>query len=488
MDRAQRTVAILALGCFLFAGISTFIDFDCWHQMALARETFALGYVPLADQFAYTPTVYPVVHHEWGTGIVMYALATHGGLSAVRVAQWLLVLLIAATCWQLARRHAGIGVASALAPLAIMMAWAGLTAIRALLFTMLFVALLLTALERDREGQRQWILWWLPLHVVWLNLHAGFIVGLALIAVHTVEQAIRGRPVLHLVGTLVAMMALTAVTPYGSAYYVHVWRALMVDRPLIGEWAPLWSAGPIGVLAYAVSVLVAIYAVLKIGPRASVGWPVVAIGAVAALRHQRNVTLYAVMWFCLVPWWVETSEFGALLRTFWARRVALAAWGAALAIALAADVRNHIWTLRVPANPGDHAQVLYPVGAVDYLRTQHVAANLFVPFEYGAYVSWMLYPSIKVSLDSRYEAAYPTTLLEEHLELYRARPGWRAVLARYPTDAVLVPRGAPVEATLAADADWPRAYEDDAYTIFARSQLGLSFIDERGKRFVGRFP
>src|SRR6266404_1410749 len=354
MDRVQRTVAILALGCFLFVGISTFIDFDCWHQMALAREVFALGGMPLADQFAYTPTVYPVIHHEWGTGVVMYALATHGGLTAVRIAQWFLVLVIAVTCWRLASRHAGIAVTSALAPLAIIMGWAGLTAIRALLFTMLFVALLLTALDRDREGQRRWISWWLPLHVLWLNLHAGFVVGFALITVHAIEQAVRGERVGHLVGVLLAMMALTAVTPYGTGYYAHVWHALTLDRPLIGEWAPLWSAGAVGVLAYAVSVLLAVYAATKIGLRASVGWPLIAIGAVAALRHQRNVTLYAVMWFCLVPWWVEASEFGTLLRRFWARRSALVAWSGALVIALAADVRNHVWTLSVPANSGDH--------------------------------------------------------------------------------------------------------------------------------------
>lgn len=489
MERAQRTMAVLALSCLLVLGASRFIDFDCWHEMALARETLALRYVPLVDHFAYTPTVYPVIRHEWGTGMVMYALVTHGGFQAVLVAQWTLVLLVGTTCWRVARRHASPGIASALAPTAIIMVWAGFTAIRGLLFTLVFVAVLLAALERDREGHREWIVWWLPLHVIWVNLHAGFVVGLGLLVLHTIEQAARGRRVGHLVGVILATVALVTVNPYGIAYYPHLWRGLTFDRALIGEWAPLWRAGaPSGLMVYATSILVALYALLKNGPAASPGWPLVAVVAAAALLHQRHVSLHAVVWFCLVPGWVEASQFGAIVRSFWERRrLALAVCGAAFVLALAADIRHRVWMLDVPANPGDHPEVVYPVGAVDYLRAQSVAGNLLVPFEYGAYVSWMLQPKVKVSLDSRFEEAYPPGLLEEHIEFYAASPGWHSILDRYPTDAVLVRRGEPVEAALAAEPAWPRAYEDDAYAIFARRSMRLPFVDRRGERLAGGF-
>ncbi len=70
-DEKQTVIAALSAlaGLFLCCiALNTFVDPDIWHEMALFREALALGYLPLADQFAYTPTVYPSVHHEWGTG------------------------------------------------------------------------------------------------------------------------------------------------------------------------------------------------------------------------------------------------------------------------------------------------------------------------------------------------------------------------------------------------------------------------------------
>src|SRR5262249_20639000 len=159
--------ALLALACLLVLGSARFVDFDCWHEMALAREALTAGRIPTIDHLAYTPTVNPVVHHEWGTGMVVYALAEHGGLASMRAAQWLLVLLVGAVSWRLCRRHTSPGVAAVLAPTAIVMAWAGFTVIRGLVFTLLLVAVLLTALDDDRDGRRGWIAWWLPLSVVW---------------------------------------------------------------------------------------------------------------------------------------------------------------------------------------------------------------------------------------------------------------------------------------------------------------------------------
>ena len=66
------------------SGVSHFVDPDIWHSMSLARETLALGRVPLDDTFAYTPTVSPVVHHEWLWGMLLYGLGLHGGIAALQ--------------------------------------------------------------------------------------------------------------------------------------------------------------------------------------------------------------------------------------------------------------------------------------------------------------------------------------------------------------------------------------------------------------------
>jgi hypothetical protein len=61
---------------------------------------------------------------------------------------------------------------------------------------------------------------------------------------------------------------------------------------------------------------------------------------------------------------------------------------------------------------------------------------------------------------------------EEHVQFFWARQGWQGLLDRYPTDAVLVPRPAPIAAALedsAATRDsWPRAYQDATYVIHVR--------------------
>jgi hypothetical protein len=64
----------LGAGCVFIAYIARMgaVTHDVFHEMALAREWLACGAFPREDCFAYTPTVSPAVHHEWGTGLLLY--------------------------------------------------------------------------------------------------------------------------------------------------------------------------------------------------------------------------------------------------------------------------------------------------------------------------------------------------------------------------------------------------------------------------------
>lgn len=469
------------------------IDPDLWHEMALAREIVELRMVPRADSFAYTPTIEPVVHHEWGAGMVAFGVASSLGKPGILWLRVLLTVTLAGLCWICARRRgAGLPLLSFLAPVAIFLADEGFSTIRAQLYSFVGAALLLNLLDRDRAGKRWWLLLWLPVFVLWLNVHAGFLVGAGLFAVHWLEQAVRRQPHWHVFACGVVMIALIAANPYGLEYYGYLFRAALMPRPLVAEWAPLWASSPAKMILFALSLGVFVFALLKNKSGPLAGWPLVAVTALVAIRSQRLLPFYAIAWFCYVPGALTTTAIGWGARRLWCRRPALLAvvWSVMAVVFTSLAWSLQPWQLVVPGQPMPKlgTTMYYPVGGVEYLRRHRFAGNLMTPFEWGAYVTWRLYPQVRISMDGRYEVAFPLDLVDESYAFYMAQEGWETVLDKYPTDAILVPKRLPVARQLAQVPGWRRCYGDDAFEIYVRAESPLPSADARGVEFFDTFP
>lgn len=72
-------------------------------------------------------------------------------------------------------------------------------------------------------------------------------------------------------------------------------------------------------------------------------------------------------------------------------------------------------------------------------------------------------------MDGRYEVAYPTQLLAEHLGFYTARPGWDQTLSWYPTQAVLTLGTAAVGRELASRG-WRTEHADEVWEVYVRPE------------------
>ncbi len=482
----------IALALLLAIGIagSTHADPDMWHEMALAREILAQRGVPSEDQFAYTPTVSPCVHHEWGTGMALYAAAAAAGEDGILLVGWALAAGIAGLAAVTARRSgASPQVILAIAPVAIFLSWIGFTFVRAQMFSLFFVALLLECIRADRSGRRGWCRSWPFAHLLWLNLHAGFVVGVGLLGVHAVETALRRRPVRHLFALIAIELALIVVSPWGWHYYGYLARALTMPRPSISEWGPVTSAFlPIPIL-WGFSLVLVLYALARRGWRGVPGIGIVLVAAVAAGLHQRHLSIHALTWFAHVPGWVEETPLGRMIRDGWRRwpRATLAAWAPVLLGSLVALARTWKWQVEIPANRGDHSVLVYPAGAVDHMDRSGFRGNVFVPFTVGAYVTYRLHPRVEVNIDGRYEVAYPPGSLERTQRLMRAEGDWEGELMSLGTDAVLVPATAELARGLDARTSWQLAYADDAYLFFVRTAVPVPIEDRRGERIVARF-
>ncbi len=149
-------VALFALATVLLLGVTQYLyaDPDMWHEMALWREFLTTGTLPLKDSFAFTPTVPSVIHHEWGTGAVLYYSVVWLGSWGPLALLYLTGTAIAVGCTRCALRSgASIPVFCSVALIPILMSGNGFSAFRAQMFTLLCTCLLLNALRMDRDAR-----------------------------------------------------------------------------------------------------------------------------------------------------------------------------------------------------------------------------------------------------------------------------------------------------------------------------------------------
>jgi hypothetical protein len=498
--RAVSLALAWLFGAFFVERLSTTTRFDPdgFHEMALFREWLRTGTLPLRDTFAFTPTIFPSVNHEWGAGALLYGITEALGAPGVMLWRWLVSIAVAVVATRTALRRAPPVVVAFCAPIAILLGEVGFTTIRAGLYTMLFLALLLAAIDRDRDDPRAWrfLAIYLPVVALWVNVHGGWIIGVGAVGLHAAEQLLRRRPIRHLVVALAATPLLMALTPYGRLYYVGWWHTITFPPGEISEWSPLYkSSYVIGLTAYGMAVLFLLYALARRGPRALPGLAFVAAAAWVALRHERHVGLFALVWFCAAPGYLAGTPLGELLeQAVSGRRAAraLAAVSAVVGVALLlVALPRHPFRVRLPAQGSDIAAgslVVYPAGAVAYLADHGFRGKLVTSFINGGFVIWKLHPAVRVSFDGRYAVAYEPQVLREDRTLHQARPGWREVVARYAPDAMLVKRDEPLDAALPDATGLERVYRDDAYDVWARPALGLPAVDRTGAVIATPFP
>jgi hypothetical protein len=400
----------LALGVFAFGVVLAYhciADGDLWARLAVGRHFFETGSVMRHDVFAFTPTLPEWIDHEWGAGVVFWALWPVG-LMPFKIGTGCAVLAVAMT----AARRGGAswpGLLLLAIPCAVTVLPGFVTVVRSHVLTYFFFAVTLLCLE----AKRPWFV--VPVMLVWANVHGGFIVGLIAIALYA-----RSRQGLLV---LLAAVAVTLVNPYGWRYWRFLVPAWLHPRADIPEWGlmPVWGLDPY----FGFRILFVIAAALVVAGWKRLTLPglvMLALTAVAGWAHRRHAPFFGVAALVYLAPAVELKrvrlEFVAGVYVAWA---AALGWrflpGASL----------------LPATP----EGFYPVKAVELLRGR--TGNLAAPFRWGSYASWKLWPGVKVSMDGRYEEVYPDATFEMNRDFfYRQGKDWDRLLRQHEVDFIIL--------------------------------------------------
>ncbi len=474
---------IFTTAIYLFSYVTA--DPDLWGHIKFGGDHLRAGELAERDPYSFTAYGSQWINHEWLAELIFYAiyrfLGDTGLLFGKLTIGLCLVWILLRICNM--RRQYPLTLAFGMI-LAIYTAKKGFM-VRPQLFSFLFFSLFLYILHLYFIKKKNRLFCLPLLMLVWVNLHGGFLMGWALIigvvGWKTVERIALEKSVpglKHLWICLLAVSLSTLINPYGYRLLVFLYQTLSLPRA-ITEWAPveLWS------FSYArFKIMAAIFlGTFVINFRWIEGWEAAAIGAIllAAFQQQRHIPFFSIAATPFIVHWLSI-DLDAFRRRFpksgLGRLSYIVIIFGILTISAHQAYRGiYIYVAakcRIIVSPKD-----YPVSAVRFLKANEIKGNLLVPFSWGEYAIWHLYPACRVSIDGRFRTVYPESIINDHFIHEEDRAGWKRLMHRYPADIVLARQSRFFHDLIGRSQEWIYVYSDSTAIIFLKYNM-------KNKKFI----
>ena len=454
--------------------------------------------VPDKDIFSFTMPDKPWYAWEWLWDALFAALHRRFGMEGVVLASFLLLSVTFVLLYRVVRRRAGNVLAAifatGLAAAVSSIHWLA----RPHLVTFLFLVIFMAIVDRAREGRTKLLFLLPPLTVLWTNLHGGFLVGLSLLGALAAGEVLAAAASGHSEGrkshlnqagvyglALAACLASTLLNPYGFRLHTHIYRYLTESyhREFIHEFRSLSFQDPISLYLEPLLLLAAI-ALYRLLARRRFGDAILILAWThLALQMARNIPILAIM---VAPLIAETlaglvAEFTTADLASWLRRGAQGLQTFAAEIgSIDAVGRFHLTSVGLffvvlavvfAPNPPErfivkYDEKKYPEKALSFLAGSDLSRErIFTSDEWGDYLIYKLYPSVKVFLDGRSDF-YGPEFGREYVDSMNVKHSWEGLLRNHQIDTVLLPVGFPLASTMKESRRWKVVYDDGIAIVF----------------------
>ncbi|OQX16091.1 MAG: hypothetical protein BWK80_40465, partial [Desulfobacteraceae bacterium IS3] len=102
-----------------------------------------------------------------------------------------------------------------------------------------------------------------------------------------------------------------------------------------------------------------------------------------------------------------------------------------------------------------------------------------VPFTWGEYAIWKLYPDCKISIDGRFETVYSDTVIRDHFIPHNDKNRWESLINKYPSDIILAKQSPFFHNFINESKTWVYVYSDNTAIIFLRNSEKNKDVFER---------
>jgi hypothetical protein len=335
-----------------------------------------------------------------------------------------------------------------------------------------FASLWLLILERAETNPK--LLWWTaPLTLLWVNLHAGFAVGVAIYAVFLfaklIDRAFRPSPSnpawLLAVLVFVIDLLLVPLNPNGLHLYSYPFETLhsAAMQNYIAEWAsPNFHRAEYWPFLLLVVAILAILAHRQTPLRLR-DLLLLLVSFFASLESIRMIPFFVLIAIPMISrhrgTWPHTDQQPSKTRL-------QSGLNTTIILAMVAFAALHV-TQVINREPSTEAQE-FPARAVAFLSAHPASGRIFNDYDWGGYLIWKLSPSAQVFIDGRADL-YGERLFCDFANTYQLKNDWQQILRQWHIETVLIPSDSALAVGLGANPAWSIAYQDSQATIFIAS-------------------
>jgi hypothetical protein len=477
--RYSPAVVLLAI---LIADSNRRADPDLWGHIRFGQAFIANRHLIDRDAYSYSASGAPWHDYEWLAEVVIafaYNSAGVVGLKLWKFACTALTVIFVAD----AEAETGASVSTQL--LVLLLAALGLVLqmqLRPQMFTFVLLGALLALLTRDNYRRRAPLWLAVPMMALWANLHGGWVIGIATLAVYTAGATLYDLVIgdglkrgYRLGAISLGALLATLLNPYGVGLWRAVAWALLAPYKRLAndEWQPMlfamarqWHQAHSGIFVYVVviALVIGLATTCILAPHGD-DFPLVAVAAmmaVAAWLSVRNMGLVAM---------AASGPFAHhfdLVRQRWRAGVVPPAsrpvnqW-VILAMGVALMFKMGLFSEHLDSDqPG-------PGDALAFMHAHHLEGRIFNEWGWGGYLIWHAAPGSKIFVDGRDDTVYPLEVVRQYLQFHFDLPGAAHVLDAYPHDFVLIAASAPARHLMEQRRDWKLLYRDDNSLLYARA-------------------
>jgi hypothetical protein len=490
MITSTRSLLIFIVLVLIFvAALQPVTDPDFWWHLKTGQLIVQTKTIPHVDIFSYTRLGKEWVTHEWLSEVFIYGVFRLSGFAGLMV---VFACLITVSFWITYLRFRERLGNPVIAVFALVLGAAATTqfwAVRPQILSLLFVSIFLYILDSYYYAKSTRAIWWLvPLTILWVNLHAGFLIGLGLIALTIVGLVLDGflltssRSILRRVPTLLGLFLVcgvaVSVNPNGTRLY---WLPVeTLTTPVFMRAIEEWKSPDFHQLQLQpfLLLLLATFSILALSNKRARPGELLLLVAIsfAALRTGRNVAFFSLV---ATPLFAE--HFGKWLETqSWAKPLMPAKDAEPNKISFAKMVLNSLMIVlvlaistlgikRTTSKQAEAEQQAFPFAAVNFMLAQRPPQPIYNEYDWGGYLIWRLHPNYLVYIDGRADP-FGGQLVEECIQVHDGAPGWQEVLKNRGIRTVLVRFDSAIASLLRQKSEWKNVFEDKQAVIFVLQQ------------------